>query len=576
MASSQSPPENPFDFKDKTEMNPDILRAELAAMATPDTLEYSDVVYGALKNIQFQCAADFSTYCGSTNGGVVSAATFSLLDQMSIKSVPDAWDLPVPYLASPINISPPAVGTVSFHSIHAMAYTPGLPTPSTAGDGDAATFGGGRRTLLVADLQAAANDNNGLAVLQTLTNHLTAPLRSLVEPPAARRVISAGKKVFENAKLTLRGASRNLDGHENHDGHNHHKHDGPEKQPPVDPAYPNQQGPGGPDGDPHHPHPQGPILFDTTYSGAIGFGTKGDICLYKNAQKLSDPCKSAVVDLFNTREDYFIRTQGPDSNGCDFMPPLLIFLGFFFLISVIKRCMMRKRIKQVMKILRAIDANPSLKTIVENESGEKMPELPPDFKALGIVKCTLLVIGHILLSFLIALSSLITASVIVENLDSVDPSTGEIEHVSPPVAIFILFSIILIQVSAVVFAIKRCRKIHKARQEREQVSAVVTTGTSVIVASAPTMPPGSHPVQTEHQQPYSAGFSFSSIFNRSSAEPSGYVPLNAESEHGSGAEMVSIPYVLPVGNQQMNIPYTPYTGVPSNGIPVPVSSVSMI
>ena len=49
---------------DESEINPDILKAELAFYSSRRTEAYRDRVYSTLKNIEETCEIDFTTFCG--------------------------------------------------------------------------------------------------------------------------------------------------------------------------------------------------------------------------------------------------------------------------------------------------------------------------------------------------------------------------------------------------------------------------------------------------------------------------------------------------------------------------------
>ena len=52
-----------------------------------------------------------------------------------------------------------------------------------------------------------------------------------------------------------------------------------------------------------------PVPEDKYFSGALGFGAEGDMCLYQNLDQLSDPCVSAVSDLYALRANYWAEDQ---------------------------------------------------------------------------------------------------------------------------------------------------------------------------------------------------------------------------------------------------------------------------
>jgi hypothetical protein len=54
---------------------------------------------------------------------------------------------------------------------------------------------------------------------------------------------------------------------------------------------------------PHHGHHGGPP--DDVFSGALGYGPMGDMCIYSNFDKLDLDCQSAVADLHMMRQQYW-------------------------------------------------------------------------------------------------------------------------------------------------------------------------------------------------------------------------------------------------------------------------------
>eukprot|EP01031_Cornospumella_fuschlensis_P040346 gene40346-49167_t len=80
------------------ENDPEILRAENLFYNTPMTERYSEAVYGALKDIQAECAYDYQKFCGSSfyespsaSGGMLAADLFPTPDGMfqQIVNVPE-------------------------------------------------------------------------------------------------------------------------------------------------------------------------------------------------------------------------------------------------------------------------------------------------------------------------------------------------------------------------------------------------------------------------------------------------------------------------------------------------------
>ena len=47
------------------------------------------------------------------------------------------------------------------------------------------------------------------------------------------------------------------------------------------------------------------LVEDTFFTGALGFGVMGDMCMYQNFDTLSLPCQSTITDLHELREQVF-------------------------------------------------------------------------------------------------------------------------------------------------------------------------------------------------------------------------------------------------------------------------------
>ena len=51
-----------------------------------------------------------------------------------------------------------------------------------------------------------------------------------------------------------------------------------------------------------HSEEEEDLAEDTFFTGALGFGVMGDMCMYQNFDTLSLPCQSTITDLHELRE----------------------------------------------------------------------------------------------------------------------------------------------------------------------------------------------------------------------------------------------------------------------------------
>jgi len=231
----------------------------------------------------------------------------------------------------------------------------------------------------------------------------------------------------------------------------------------------------------HDRHHRPPRQEDTSFAGNLGFGADGDMCLYRNMDRLSASCSSAVADLYMLRESYWQEYQDQQHGP---HPPLgcgLLAIGLLAVVFLARRYFGYKRQQQVRSLLTALHTHPDLKARVESETGVSVP-MPYTghccrasnastgtcpFRVCKLVLCrlvrVLLFFAFLLLSSLfITVSSLELTFMMLQLIDagaSQDPVTGDLQLTSPFVALLILFSICAAQLSVlavIIRAIKRC------------------------------------------------------------------------------------------------------------------------
>ena len=326
--------------------------------------------------------------------------------------------------------------------------------------------------------------------------------------------------------------------------------------------------------DPHHHHEGGrhhdnrPRLEDTSFAGNLGFGADGDMCLYRNMDRLSSSCSSAVADLYMLRESYWREYQdqqhGPPPHlGCG-----LVAIGLLAVVFLVRRYFGYKRQQQVRSLLTALHTHPDLKARVESETGVSVP-MPYTghcccasnastgtcpFRVCKLVLCrlvrVLLFFAFLLLSSLfITVSSLELTFMVLQLIDagaSQDPVTGDLQLTSPFVALLILFSICAAQLSVlavIIRAIKRCMVSRCQESKRPpSPSAPLSEDNS---SSSATPPPSAATTSNSVQYYFTSLPAALWAHHSSSSRPSEvYTPLLSQEDKDDditgGAEMVSM------------------------------------
>lgn len=114
----------------------------------------------------------------------------------------------------------------------------------------------------------------------------------------------------------------------------------------------------------HHGHRHVEPEVYTTYQGALGYGAAGDSCVYANLDNFSPECQEAVMNVYSLRYDY---EDSSHPHGCHGM--FWVFFVAFFIVALILGRKRRLRRQKVVALLKALEANPALKTTVEAETG---------------------------------------------------------------------------------------------------------------------------------------------------------------------------------------------------------------
>jgi hypothetical protein len=214
----------------------------------------------------------------------------------------------------------------------------------------------------------------------------------------------------------------------------------------------------------HDHHPRGPRREPfVSYQGALGFGMDGDSCVYANLDTFSQPCQQAVQDLYAFRYDY--QDQGRKCHGF-----FWIIFGVFVLMYVLGR-KHRARRQKIVALLKALEANPALKTMVEAETGLVVPPPPCCEKRCGcLVRAISTFVCVVLTGFCLVMTSLIVSGHVIMAMSSVDESTGVVTYPTPGTIILIvalvIFANLLLLVSVASLACSVVKKLKARRQAR--------------------------------------------------------------------------------------------------------------
>lgn len=322
-----------------------------------------------------------------------------------------------------------------------------------------------------------------------------------------------------------------------------------------------------------HGRHQRPRQEDTSFAGNLGFGADGDMCLYRNMDRLSASCSSSVADLYMLREsywrDYQDQQQGPPHFGCG-----LVAIGLLAVVFLVRRYFGYKRHQQVRSLLTALHTHPDLKARVESETGVSVP-MPMHttghccratnastgtcpFIICKLVLCrlvrVLLFFAFLLLSSLfITISSLELTFMVLQLIDagaSQDPVTGDLQLTSPFVALLILFSICAAQLSVLAVIIRAIKRSTVSRCCQESKKPPSPSAPFSEDSSSATPPPSTRSATTSNSVQYyftslpAALWDHHSSSSSSSRPSEVYTPLLSQEDKdddiNGGAEMVGM------------------------------------
>jgi hypothetical protein len=181
--------------------------------------------------------------------------------------------------------------------------------------------------------------------------------------------------------------------------------------------------------------------------------------MYQHATQLSPPCVNAVVDLYTLRQQYWQNHVETTVQPHPHFGFLLI--GGLLLLALVKRACFWKKRKAVRDLVAGLHADPELKATVEARLGITVPELCCAKSTNGggcIFKRFLcmfvFIVFTLMASMFISVTSLEMTAAIVDKMDR----DNEGEPTSPFFALFLLFTFITIQVSGLVFVIRKVKQ----------------------------------------------------------------------------------------------------------------------
>lgn len=221
--------------------------------------------------------------------------------------------------------------------------------------------------------------------------------------------------------------------------------------------------------------PPPPVSEDHSFSGSLGFGADGDMCMYQGMAQgmVSQPCMGAVSGLYQLRAQYWEESQMPP-------PPPHCHLGLILIAAALLGCCVRRFYaaryeKKVRSLLTALHTHPHLKASVEAETGIQVPMPKPacclSNAAQGpqgsrkswlarTCKALVLFVALLFVSFVVSFTSLEITMNIVGNLDSSaqpDPNTGETPQLSPFAALTILFLVCTAELTLLALVVRGLR-----------------------------------------------------------------------------------------------------------------------
>lgn len=198
------------------------------------------------------------------------------------------------------------------------------------------------------------------------------------------------------------------------------------------------------------------------------------MCMYQNLPRVSAGCQSAVLDLYQIRDQYYREEQAQENGHPHFGGVFFLLLGVVALFAYLRRRAFKKHMKpQINKannFMDAIRTNPELCKNIEEQTGLTVPnkiECPQKKKCsstdsccVHVCKFTAYFAGIVLVSTFIAITSLNITCILVQYLNNhmeseeVKDENGNPVYTSAFTALLILFLICTIQISIFVLIVK--------------------------------------------------------------------------------------------------------------------------
>ncbi len=407
------------------------------------------------------------------------------------------------------------------------------------------------------------------------------------------------------------GDRRDKDDHDHHHDHDHdHDRDDPRngggpRGPPNDDKRKDPDSPRGPPPPPPHHPPMPPVPEDHSFSGNLGFGADGDMCMYRamSQGRVSQPCVGAVSELYELRAQYWEESQQPQDFHHHHGLGLLI-LGVVLLACTVRRIYAVRYEKKVRSLLTALHTHPHLKNSVEAETGLEVPVPVPagtccigantDGSSSGVTlakagKVVAFAVLIFAVSFAVSFSALEITMHVVNEMDKhapEDPNTGEPGYTSPLAALFVLFFVCTAELTLLALLVRGVKACFKRRAE---TSSATSASSSPSAPFDPRGPSSRSSRLSQHAQQILASLP-PALFGRSRPQQAadGYSPLlGEESQHGArggapvlGTEMTSVRMsaypAQHASQQQQYVPvYVPVEG-PVTASPIGAHSINMV
>lgn len=467
-----------YNVPDGLETDPEVIRAELLFYNSPLMESLSENVYGVLTNIQEQCEWDYQKFCSTSKTEYVEINDL-LLPTLTMFLFRD--------LSTSRKLIATSEGKGFVNNLRAM-YMPRSLLGISNGD-ELRRESVNSPTSAASPLIAQQLDNRNMIESSKpsvksnviVNGRLSKESKRFADGHLMpkRKLFSLGSKSerpaidppapFPPGAIPLESdhGKRDRKHKPNHDDSDSESDNDSDEEDEMDSPWHHNKG------DRNRPDPDHDRLSnpweDHSFPGALGFGAKGDLCLYENSESLSAPCLNSIGQLHQLREQYWTQysTNGPygHHHGNPFFHFLFAFFAIFGFVVFVKRLVHRKKFRAVHDLLVGLNNDAELKNVVENRLNVVVPEVAEcAWKGHSLCARLFYFLGFTLvalvLSVLITISSLELTAVIVNKLDEGNGSTT-----TPGTAMLILFVLCSVQVAAVAWlarSLKKCCALSRA------------------------------------------------------------------------------------------------------------------